>query len=516
MLERLAAPGGRARLRRASSTARARTSCSSISRARGSRPWSAATGPLPPEQLVPLALQLCSALHYLAAEGVVHLDLKPANTIMSGPPRLIDLSVAIERSATRRRSTRPIGTDAYMAPEQCDPAGLGPGRARPPTSGAWERRSTAPRPASGRFRRATAGSAEPSERWPQLAADPDPRSAAGVRSPSRSSPACDPVPSAGRCRPSSRRRSSRSCGRSRSRGSPGSSRAGAEPGLRQRTPQSSSGRLDPLGIVAAAARPARAAACPSRSVTVVVPDPLEPLPGAAVVVVDRLEIALVDRAQDLVAAASGPRGLTRAGARAARSRSPTTRSPKSPTRSSRSRRCRTSPPEPEPELSRPEPGPLESSGPRPPVRGRSPLDSSRSPPRSSSAASRRCPRASPSPDAGRTARARSVARIPMPALRPPSAAERRLDCCCVVVRRRSLSSASRERSIATPGPGGDRTDRGDDRRLARHRGRHRPPPLRRQPLAAAPAPPAPSSASAATSGSGITTPTPWRTAIRAR
>jgi eukaryotic-like serine/threonine-protein kinase len=71
------------------------------------------------EQAVPLALNLCSVLHYLAEEGVVHLDVKPRNIIMAGSPRLIDLSVA--RHVDELDSLRgPIGTDAYMAPEQCD------------------------------------------------------------------------------------------------------------------------------------------------------------------------------------------------------------------------------------------------------------------------------------------------------------------------------------------------------------------------------------------------------------
>src|SRR5918999_1313254 len=80
------------------------------------------------EQAVPLALNLCSVLHYLAEEGVVHLDVKPRNIIMAGSPRLIDLSVA--RGVEELDSVHgPIGTDAYMAPEQCDPdrrAEIGP------------------------------------------------------------------------------------------------------------------------------------------------------------------------------------------------------------------------------------------------------------------------------------------------------------------------------------------------------------------------------------------------------
>jgi serine/threonine protein kinase len=68
---------------------------------------------------MPLAIQLCSALHFMAHEGWIHLDVKPKNVVMGAPPNLIDLSIAerVERAGSLHR---PIGTDAYMAPEQCD------------------------------------------------------------------------------------------------------------------------------------------------------------------------------------------------------------------------------------------------------------------------------------------------------------------------------------------------------------------------------------------------------------
>jgi serine/threonine protein kinase len=81
-------------------------------------------GPLQEQQYLPLAIDLASALHYLRTVGWVHLDIKPSNVIMGAPARLIDLSVARRTDAAAELSY-PIGTDAYMAPEQCDPPSTG-------------------------------------------------------------------------------------------------------------------------------------------------------------------------------------------------------------------------------------------------------------------------------------------------------------------------------------------------------------------------------------------------------
>jgi len=76
------------------------------------------------EQLLPLGLDVARLLRYLGAEGVVHLDVKPSNIVMAGRPRLIDLSVA-RRTWQLGELTEPVGTDPYMAPEQCDVARFG-------------------------------------------------------------------------------------------------------------------------------------------------------------------------------------------------------------------------------------------------------------------------------------------------------------------------------------------------------------------------------------------------------
>jgi serine/threonine protein kinase len=82
------------------------------------------SGPLPAQQLLPLALHVASAVHYLAGREMVHLDIKPENIVMGIPPRLIDFSLVrpVERA---RRISGWIGTKAYMPPEQCAPRDVG-------------------------------------------------------------------------------------------------------------------------------------------------------------------------------------------------------------------------------------------------------------------------------------------------------------------------------------------------------------------------------------------------------
>lgn len=77
-------------------------------------------GALPVQQLLPLGLELASALHYLHGERVCHLDVKASNVVMGAPAKLIDLSLALD-VAEAATLDHAVGTDEYMAPEQCRP-----------------------------------------------------------------------------------------------------------------------------------------------------------------------------------------------------------------------------------------------------------------------------------------------------------------------------------------------------------------------------------------------------------
>ncbi len=125
------------------------------------------------QQLIPLGLHVAAAIAYMERAGWVHLDLKPDNLIMGVPPRVIDLSIArtVER-ATRTRGI--LGTDPYMAPEQCGTPEW-EGRLGPPAD-VFGLAATLWRAATGAspFPRAKGGSRsdDPTVRFPQLVAPP--------------------------------------------------------------------------------------------------------------------------------------------------------------------------------------------------------------------------------------------------------------------------------------------------------------------------------------------------------
>ncbi len=130
-------------------------------------------GPLPPQQLLPLGIEVASALHYLHREDVVHLDVKPSNIIMGAPPRLIDLSIARPVEAAARLDYT-VGTDRYLAPEQADPPRSGvPG----PPADVFGLGATLFEAHAG-YRPFEDGVTDPDapveQRWPQLMDDPRP------------------------------------------------------------------------------------------------------------------------------------------------------------------------------------------------------------------------------------------------------------------------------------------------------------------------------------------------------
>ncbi len=132
-------------------------------------------GALPLEQVLPLCAHVAAALHYMAQVEVLHLDVKPDNIIMGVPPRLIDLSIAtpLAEAAELRGA---LGTDAYMPPEQCDPAAH-PGEISP-ASDVWGLGATLYHAVSGAVpfprKRGAGSSDDPVARWPQLARPPEP------------------------------------------------------------------------------------------------------------------------------------------------------------------------------------------------------------------------------------------------------------------------------------------------------------------------------------------------------
>lgn len=91
-----------------------------------------ATGPLPPNRVLAIAMAIASALcgAHERAEPIVHRDLKPENVMVlrDGSVRVMDFGIAkvLGDDKNLTRASQAVGTVLYMSPEQAESRGVTP------------------------------------------------------------------------------------------------------------------------------------------------------------------------------------------------------------------------------------------------------------------------------------------------------------------------------------------------------------------------------------------------------
>ena len=79
---------------------------------------------LPEDTVLSLFLQLCLAMNYIHANGVMHRDVKPANILLTGSGqrllKICDFGIAKIVLAGEKFASTIVGTPYYLAPELCE------------------------------------------------------------------------------------------------------------------------------------------------------------------------------------------------------------------------------------------------------------------------------------------------------------------------------------------------------------------------------------------------------------
>ncbi len=82
------------------------------------------TGPMPVSMAALLMVEVLKALEYAHKKGVVHLDIKPSNIMLSEQEEIKVLDFGISQDLSEGQSDKLLGTPTYMSPEQIKASGI--------------------------------------------------------------------------------------------------------------------------------------------------------------------------------------------------------------------------------------------------------------------------------------------------------------------------------------------------------------------------------------------------------